>query len=155
MGSFTAKNLTFVTADVIHAASGIKDEKRVSYDVGVGLPVRYGGVAWLDEKEDELSEHGYDGYYDSVENPHDDHQTNPYAESGFRYTYEDGDGAKLEEGVTIIACIKGQEMDEQGNVVPALDMHGRPLIVRPLPGYNTTRTMEILKEEYRLLKEAD
>ena len=46
-------------------------------------------------------------------------------------------------------------MDEQGNVVPALDMHGRPLIVRPLPGYNTTRTMEILKEEYRLLKEAD
>ena len=155
VGSFTAKNLTFVTADVIHAASGIKDEKRVSYDVGVGLPVRYGGVAWLDEKEDELSEHGYDGYYDSVENPHDDHQTNPYAESGFRYTYEDGDGAKLEEGVTIIACIKGQEMDEQGNVVPALDMHGRPLIVRPLPGYNTTRTMEILKEEYRLLKEAD
>ena len=27
VGSFTAKNLTFVTADVIHAASGIKDEE--------------------------------------------------------------------------------------------------------------------------------
>jgi len=155
VGSFTAKNLTFVTADVIHAASGIKDEERVSYDVGVGLPVRYGGVAWLDEKEDEVSEHGYDGYYDSVENPHKDHQTDDYSESGFRHAYKDEGGNGLEAGITIIACVKGQEVDEQGNVIPAVDMHGRPMIVRPLPGYNITRTMEILKEEYRLLKEED
>lgn len=134
MGSFTAKNLTFVTADVIHAASGIKDEERVSYDVGVGLPVRYGGVAWLDEKEDEVSEHGYDGYYDSVENPHKDHQTDDYSESGFRHAYKDEGGNGLEAGITIIACVKGQEVDEQGNVIPAVDMHGRPMIVRPLPG---------------------
>ncbi|MCD7907312.1 MAG: hypothetical protein LUH04_06455 [Clostridium sp.] len=155
VGTFTAKNLTFVTADKIHADSKSGDEERVSYDVGVGLPVRYGGVAWLDEKEDELTEHGYDGYYDNVENPNPDHQTDSYAESGFSHIYEDDGGTKHEEGVTIVACIKGEERDEQGNIVPALDMHGRPMITRPLPGCTTTRTMEILKQEYERLKAED
>ena len=155
VGTFTAQNLTFVTADKIHADSKSKDEERVSYDVGVGLPVRYGGVTWLDEQEDGLAEHGYDGYYDNVENPHPDHQTDSYTEAGFSHSYENADGTKYGEGVTVVACIKGEERDEQGNIVPAIDMHGKPMITRPLPGRSTTRTMEILKEEYERLKAED
>ena len=143
-----ARTLTFTTEEPILVQTADPDETRVSYDVGIGLPVRYGGVSWIDEQEsEEAADHNYDGYFDTVENPDIDHQIASPSEAGFVHYY-DQDDAAVEEGLTVIACIAGEELDDTGNIVPAVDMHGRPLIT-------TTRRLEDLREVYNTLKKRD
>lgn len=64
---YQAETLTFVTKDAIsvRASKDKSDEENVSYDVGVGLPVAYGGAAWLDISAD--SAYGYKAEYYTYE----------------------------------------------------------------------------------------
>lgn len=77
-GGFTAGNrLTFVTKDAISVDAAADDADHVCYDVGIGLPVIYGGMVWMDENADPaapVTEHDYDGYYDNPENPDEAHR---------------------------------------------------------------------------------
>lgn len=122
-GSFTADTLTFVTKDTIQVEAEDTDEKRVSYDIGVGLPVVYGGIAWLDENTFN-EEHSFDGYYDHAgfpENPDNAHHVTDLAKE--EHGFADGTGADA-QGATIIAVEKGKEQntDASGLPIPAVDM---------------------------------
>ena len=108
-GQFDAKTLTFLTSDVIHVEASDTDEERVSYDIGVGLPVVYGGTVWIDEN--------VNGIYDSAEGDDQEH--------GFvDYEY----GETNPRAAQVVAVLKGQEKDASGALLPALDMRGKPMM---------------------------
>ena len=132
-GGFTAGNrLTFVTKDAISVDAAADDADHVCYDVGIGLPVIYGGMVWMDENADPaapVTEHDYDGYYDNPENPDEAHRlSDPDQEQAFIHVNADGSW----EGATITAVIAGDEYEYgAGNLKllkPAIDMHGKSMV---------------------------
>lgn len=149
---YTAKTLTFITKDAIsvRAAKDKTDDENVSYDVGIGLPVAYGGATWLDISTDPV--HSYDGYYDNEEyqedptDVNDDHAHAADQEKGFVYKEK---GSGKEKGAIITAVVAGQETEADGiTIKPALDMRGNPMVTE-------TYTMASLKAAYYDLKAKD
>ena len=126
-GSFTAGDgLTFTTKDAISVDAAADDADHVCYDVGIGLPVIYGGMVWGDEDPDNPNgPHSYDGYYDTPDNPDPGHVVQEdQKEKAFVFTDKSG----VRHGATITAVIKGDERDALGLIKPAADMHGKPMI---------------------------
>jgi hypothetical protein len=134
----TTTGLTFTTEDAVEVrTTDDPDVECVSYDIGVGLPVTYGGITWLDEislPDDGDLDSNADGEFN-----HNTFSTYPtlcqntdHPNDATHNLYWDEDLlVSTDEGIIIVAYEKGAKLQADGTYgLPATDMRGDPLIAK-------------------------
>jgi hypothetical protein len=132
------KHLVFTTRNEVEVREDDDpDDECVSYDIGIGLPVRYGGITWKDENitnpddpDEQDLETNADGIFNnsefSIYPPYDNNPDNNEV-----FVSPNGTDETNLDAVTIMAYEKGTPLQDDGTYgTPALDMRGQPLIAK-------------------------